>query len=109
MVDHNSEILTETLLRHWERENKPTEFRGKDELEKEVEWLKGLDSWKKSITTKSFIWKKQKQNKAKKKNKEHKTKDGKSQERTSKTKTEWKRNIKRSIKDATRPMFHKRH
>ena len=67
MVDHNSEILTEKLLRYWERENKSTEFRGKDEPEKEVEWFKGLDSWKKSITTKSFTWKNQKQNKTKKK------------------------------------------
>ena len=60
VVDHNSEILTEKLLRHWERENKSTEFRGKVELQKEVGWFKGLDSWKKSITTKSFIRKKTK-------------------------------------------------
>ena len=60
MVDHNSEILTEKFLRHWERENKSTEFRGKVELRKEVGWFKGLDSWKKSITTKSFIRKKTK-------------------------------------------------
>ena len=60
VVDHNSEILTEKLLRHWERENKSTEFRGKVELQKEVGWFKGLNSWKKSITTKSFIRKKTK-------------------------------------------------
>ena len=60
VVDHNSEILTEKFLRHWERENKSTEFRGKVELQKEVGWFKGLDSWKKSITTKSFIRKKTK-------------------------------------------------
>ena len=36
MVDHNSEILTEKLLRYWEREKKSTEFRGKDDPAKEV-------------------------------------------------------------------------